>query len=112
MADPFIAAVDHLLLVHQWASPICDECRPLDFPKWRKHVAQAISEVRVAHRTPPTRVMDVFSDHAPYTRRNPPGLQCHTCLDGRGGGEYPTTQAWAEHLHAELVKAGLKVVNA
>lgn len=113
MADLFIEAVEHLLLIHDQGSPLCAECRryAINYPKWRRHLATVISEARAPHRKATRRVADVFADHIPYASPNRAGIQCHACLDGRGGGEFSTTEEWAEHLHAELAKAGLKVTN-
>lgn len=54
---------------------------------------------------------ELLAAHAPYASLNL-RIQCRACLDGRGGGEYASTDAWADHIVAELAAAGLRVTTS
>lgn len=112
MADQLVTDIEHLLLVHREASPLCDECRQLDFPKWRRHLAETIADkCNRQHRRQPNAVLELLAERAPFHMRGG-GLACNECCNGRGAGEYQTTVEWARHVCTELTKAGLKVTNA
>lgn len=59
-----------------------------------------------------TAFTELLAAHAPYIPASEAVvLQCHTCLDGRGSGEFTSTAAWADHIVAELAAAGLRVTT-
>lgn len=51
---------------------------------------------------------ELLAEHAPYLSKRSDNRLCLRCLDDKAHGEFPTVNAWAEHVAIELVRAGWK----
>lgn len=49
---------------------------------------------------------ELLAQHAPYLSKRSDNKLCLRCLDDSAHGEFETIEAWADHLAAELRRAG------
>lgn len=117
--DGFLRDVEFILVRHREDRPydltdlskLC-ACR-VSFQKWRRHTAQLIAAARDRadeRRGPARPALDIIAAHAPYARTGY-AIQCPTCLDANGRGEFATAEDWARHIGDELTRAGYRVVR-
>lgn len=53
-----------------------------------------------------TALSELLAQHAPYLSKRSDNKLCLRCLDDKAHGEFLTVEAWADHLAAELKRAG------
>lgn len=52
-------------------------------------------------------VAELLAQHAPYLSKRSDNRLCLRCLDTNRHGEFDTVDQWAQHVAAELKRAGL-----
>lgn len=59
----------------------------------------------------PRQLREALVEHIPYTTTvdGRTGLQCPTCLDGKGAGEFADAYQWADHIFGTWLTLGYAV---